>query len=217
MLEVGPGSGYLTRLICEQECVTRYVGIDINAEFLEFLRPRLEELKQLKPGFEYELIATDFEARETVPVDAVIMLAAAHHIPNRKQLFAWVARQLKPGGSAFAYDGSHYLPRLAKLWRKYWRSYRKPTYRSEQANFSTHHMCTIGKYRAIVRGLPELSIENSWYPRLEFPRFSRKLANGLLARSGARKAPEGGYLVGGQRNPLRWFSNEIAVEFRKAS
>lgn len=215
VLEVGPGSGYLTRLICEQDFVTRYIGIDINGEFLEFLRPRLEALKERKPGFSYELVETDFEELTTDPVDAVIMLAAVHHIPNRKQLFHWVNRQLVAGGSVFAHDASHYIPRWMKLLKKYVQSYRKPAYRSVQANFSTHHMCTIGEYRAIQRDIPELRIENCWYSRLEFPRFSRKLVSGLLARSGARQAPEGGYVVGGRRNPLRFFSNLIAVEFRK--
>ena len=160
VLEVGPGSGYLTRLICEQDFVTRYVGIDINGEFLEFLRPRLEALKERKPGFTYELVETDFEELTTQPIEAVIMLAAVHHIPSRKQLFEWVNRQLVPGGSAFAHDASHYLPRWMKLLKKYIQTYRKPAYRSVQANFSTHHMCTIGEYEAIQRGIPDLSIEN---------------------------------------------------------
>jgi protein-L-isoaspartate O-methyltransferase len=215
VLEVGPGSGYLTRLICEQDCVSRYIGIDINGEFLEFLRPRLEELKQRKPGFSYDLVETDFQQLTTEPVEAVIMLAAVHHIPNRKHLFQWVDQQLLAGGGVFVHDASHYLPRWMKLLKKYMQTYRKAAYRSVQANFSTHHMCTIGEYQAIQRDNPGLFIENCWYSRLEFPRFIRKLATRLVARTGAREAPEGGYVVGGQRNPLRFFSNLIAVEFRK--
>ena len=53
--------------------------------------------------------------------------------------------------------------------------------------------------------------------RLEFPRFIRKLATRLVVRTDVREAPEGGYLVGGQRNPLRFFSNLIAVEYRKSA
>ncbi len=44
VLEVGPGSGYLTRVIAEHPAVHRYVAVDINSAFLTHLRPRLAQI-----------------------------------------------------------------------------------------------------------------------------------------------------------------------------
>ena len=53
VLEIGPGSGHLTRVVVEHPAVHRYTAVDINNNFLTHLRPRLASLQ--KPRFNHRI------------------------------------------------------------------------------------------------------------------------------------------------------------------
>jgi len=191
VLEIGPGAGYYTRLICESESVTHYTAIDIGPAFLEYLRPRLEKIKQSKT-FSYDLVLGDVvEADLQGSYDCIVLLSAIHHIPNRLELFEKLNSLLLSDGVIFSFEPSHYLPRIFNLSRKcLFNGYLKRSFYSE--NFSTHHMCSYGEYKEITRKLPQLKIDKVFY---QLPEKTKKF-NWLLL-------------------PKQWFSNEIGIILKK--
>jgi len=192
VLEVGPGSGYYTRTICECESVTRYTAIDINGGFLEYLRPRLDRFAgQAGRPFTFELICDDFRQRSFAdPYDLVVLLSTVHHIPDRVDLFACLCAATAEGGAIFCYEPSHYFPRLRKLVRKCLR----PGY-PMAGDISTHHMCSYGEFRQVARSVPDLELQPIRY---------------VCSESMARHP-----VVRRSQLVRRWMSYEMGVVFRK--
>ena len=197
VLEIGPGSGHLTRMFVEYPGVTRYVGVDINDAFLDHLRPHLASIT--RPGFSFDLVHGTVDDAPRESFDAIVLCSAVHHIPDRRELFAALAARLSSTGVIAAIDPTHYLGRLRKMLRKA----SKPAYLATklrealESRLSTHAMCTLAEYRAVARqtGLAITRAEFSERP----PRVERWRRAGI---------PLG---------PLwRWAAEEIAVEFRHA-
>jgi SAM-dependent methyltransferase len=167
VLELGPGSGYLTRTVTDWPTLTRYVAVDVNPAFLDHVRARLTR-PDLSTAF---IVGTIEDVPAAERFDAVVMCSVVHHIPNRYDLFRAVRRRLRTGGRVFATDPTHYLHRLLKIVRK-WR--RNPGYlaghlaaarRGEP--IGTHAMCTLGEYRAVA------AATNFAVRRVEFDEYSR--------------------------------------------
>lgn len=164
VLEIGPGAGFYTRMICEYPSVRHYTAIDIGQAFLDYLNPRLHILKK-KKKFTYNLICGEV-TREKVKMkyDLIILFSTVHHIPNRIDLFKKLNSMLLKNGSIFCFDPSHYLLRIAQLIKKYFfnRMYQKKYYLNEN-NLGTHHMCTYEEYKKIQKRIPDLKIKNVYY------------------------------------------------------
>ena len=193
ILEIGPGSGYLTRTLVEHPAVRHYVAADLNSAFLEFLRPRLSALN--KPGFLFGLVHGIVDDVPVEPFDAIVLCSSVHHIPDRVELFQALSARLAPGGRIVAVDPTHYVGRVRKMLRKA----AIPGYLTEKlrearaGELSTHAMCTLADYRRVMRlsGLEIARVEFSDRP----PRVERLRAKGL---------PLG---------PLwRWAAEEITIE-----
>jgi 2-polyprenyl-3-methyl-5-hydroxy-6-metoxy-1,4-benzoquinol methylase len=183
VLEIGPGSGYLTRIIATHPSVRRYVAVDINGAFLDDIRPRLSAL--------CGALSTDFITGTVAdaplePFDAVVMCSVVHHIPDRDALFSALAARLRPGGHVLAIDPTHYLLRLRKIFCKIM----TPGHLAhqlelvQQSEFSTHAMCQLGEYRAIAAhtGFKLLRVEFSEQPRRMARWHARGLPLGVLWR-----------------------------------
>ena len=214
VIEIGPGSGFLTRMICEHPAVQHYVAADINQAFLSWLEPRLKKVLGSKPGFSYELVAGDFKEMDLPGSDAVILLAAAHHIPDRQVLFQHLGELLKEGGKVLAIDGSHYLPRMAQLFKKYFAEYHKPEHWQQEHNLSTHHFCTWEEYKSIAKRTASLEISRCCYYEFNFPIFSRKAVSRLWKHiTGEELSPQS--MSCRANNPLRFYSSQIAIEMQR--
>jgi SAM-dependent methyltransferase len=151
VLEVGPGSGYLTRTIVEHAAVRRYVAVDVNPAFLEYLRPRLEGVQ--KEEFTFELFAGTVDQVRASGFDAAVLLSVVHHIPDRERLFSTIGALLNRPGHVLAIDPTHYLLRIRKLLRKVARrGYLDMLLAlARQRQISTHAMCQLAEYRAVTR------------------------------------------------------------------
>jgi len=151
VLEVGPGSGYLTRTIVEHAAVRRYVAVDINPAFLEYLRPRLERVQ--KPHFTFELVAGTVDQLPASGFDAAVLLSVVHHIPDRERLFSTLGTLLNRPGHVLAIDPTCYLLRIRKLLRKVARRGYLDTHLAlvQHGQMSTHAMCQLAEYRAVTR------------------------------------------------------------------
>lgn len=192
VLEVGPGAGFHTRLICEHSDVREYTAVDIGRAFLDYLSPRLEKIRGQR-DFRYDLISGEItEINLTEKFGLIVLLSTVHHIPNRTAFFKKLGDMLADGGFIFCFDPSHYLPRILNLIKKcIFSGYlRKEFYLK---NISTHHMCSLGEYRQITGQMKNLKIEKTFY---KLPKKIEKFK--WLFRSGAL------------------FSNEIGVIFKKA-
>jgi SAM-dependent methyltransferase len=191
VFELGPGAGFHTRLICEYNSVREYTAVDIGQAFLDYLSPKLEKIKERK-NFKYNLISGEItEINLAGKFDLVVLLSTVHHIPNRTELFKKLRDMLTDEGVIFCFDPSHYLPRILGLIKKcIFNGYLRKEFFSK--NISTHHMCSFGEYKRIIRQIGGLKIEKTFY---KLPERLKKF--NWLFPSGAI------------------FSNEIGVILRK--
>lgn len=217
VLEIGPGAGFDTRMICDFPSVKRYVGVDINPAFTDFLQPRLNKFALSKKDFSFSLHTGDFKSMAFEPVNSIIFLSAVHHIPDRNELFASIKEPLVEGGTLFLYEPSHYLPRIDLITRKFLRGYYGPKYRNELSGLATHNFCTAEEFEKVFHKVGQLKMEKCFHLRLEFPFFVNRILRAYLNRKGVFRTPENWFMVEGANNPLRFFANRIAVIAQKST
>ena len=205
ILEIGPGPGFYTRLLCESESVKEYTAIDIVPTFLEYLAPRLGNLVDQHKLDKYTLIEADFMQVEMASCDLIVLLSSLHHIPNRVDLFNKLVTLLNDGGHIICLDPSHYLARLWHLLRKYITRYHKREFWSDYRNLSTHSFCTYEEFVKISARVPQIVITDTYF---ELVRKARVFYN--LDPDGFLKGTTSVYL---KPNWLRWFSFQIGVVF----
>jgi ubiquinone/menaquinone biosynthesis C-methylase UbiE len=147
VLEIGPGSGYYTRQIIECGSLDEYVATDINAKFLEFIEKAISEHDKgirIKSKF---VQLSDLESTD-MQVDAIILLSALHHIPDREIFIKAISRYLTNGGAIFFFEPSHSLARIVQLAWSFalhrWYSTKVVRLRN---NYMTHHFCTVSEMR----------------------------------------------------------------------
>jgi ubiquinone/menaquinone biosynthesis C-methylase UbiE len=166
VLEIGPGGGLLTKQIASYDSVSHLTLLDLGQAFLDFLHPRLESLRDSKPGFTFDLLVQDAKdiSGEDQVYDMVFLSSAVHHIPDRTALFSNLSRLMKPGGVVVCFDPSHYFERLVRLSKRIMKSgYIKKSYYMNRTNLSTHQMCTYGEYKSICKSTGAFEVEDVSY------------------------------------------------------
>ncbi len=165
VLEIGPGSGFYSRLICFYQTVRHYTAVDIGQAFLDFLQPRLERLKKQKE-FNYDLICSEAtNMNSDKKYDLIICLNSVHHVPNRVDLFKKLNSFLTKNGVIFCLEPSYtsfgrFLKMIKKaIAYKYW----SKKYYFNRTNLATHHMCSRGEYKSIIRQISGIKIEKIWH------------------------------------------------------
>ncbi len=150
VLEIGPGSGYYTRQIIDQAFVEEYVASDINTGFLDFIESGIREHPR-GSSVKFERAAIS-ELHNIKSVDAILVLSALHHVPDRPEFVSGLAQLLNPGGFIFFYEPSHSLLRILELALSFARHgwYRTSVVRRRN-NYMTHHFCTIRETMSIAR------------------------------------------------------------------
>lgn len=194
VLEIGPGAGYYTRMICEYESVRFYTAVDICKPFLDYLAPRLDAIKKKKNSFCFELFAGNFtELSLQKKHNLIVLLSTVHHIPNRLELFKWLGELLTENGIILCIDPAHYLLRIRSLLKNclFGRYLKKEFYLCRE-NLSTHHMCTVGEYKKIQKRLSNIQIERLSY---DLPQKVKRRKLWMFSNL--------------------WFSTNIGVVFRK--
>ena len=214
ILEIGPGSGYFSKMICESEFVQSYYGIDINKTFLDFLQPRIQEIVKNKPGFNFKLIRGDFCRTDLPQVDAVVIFSAVHHIPNRVDLFKALSTCLKENGKVLCIEPTHYLPRLYKLIRDFIREYHKRSYWMHRPNLSTHHFCTLAEFIGIASKVNFRVLKVKYYNILWFYYLSRIFSP--LSKDRLNRHSNTLHLkIENQFFLLKYFSSEMGIILNK--
>ncbi|MBX6392557.1 MAG: class I SAM-dependent methyltransferase [Burkholderiales bacterium] len=93
--DIGAGTGYFAVRLARAVPNGRVYAVDVEQEMVAYLekRARHEGLSNLQP-----VPAEPDDARLPEPVDLVLMVNTYHHIEDREEYFARLAKLLKPGG-----------------------------------------------------------------------------------------------------------------------
>lgn len=146
VLEIGPGSGFYTKMIVDCPSVAHYTAVEINQFFGEYLDTCIEDNSDV----DHHVIIGDYDQVTAFDFDTVVAMSSIHHIPDRAQMFAYFSQLSDRDFTLFAFDPAHYIPRIVRLLRKVPRYIRNKTY-SNESSWSTHHFVRIGEYEDICR------------------------------------------------------------------
>jgi ubiquinone/menaquinone biosynthesis C-methylase UbiE len=201
-LELGAGSGYFTRAIAGR------------ADSVTAIEPVPDMQRVLQDGCERHGItnvevlsasATDLPERlPAASIDSAFLIQSLHHMHRRPDVFESLGRVLRPGGRLLLVEPHHNLRRVARLARKWVKSYRRRDFWSREQAWGTHDFLTCGELRALCRhgGFDPPRITGYW-----FPYMSRILPN-IAARF--RLESRLGRLPG-----VRHMAGVLAVETRR--
>ena len=109
VLEIGCGTGPVTRSIAAIDTVTRAVGLDPSPTLLEHAR-RLSREHATVEFHDGDARALPFPDRD---FDAVVFHTTLCHIPGPEQALAEAARVLRPGGQLVIFDADYSTTNVA--------------------------------------------------------------------------------------------------------
>lgn len=156
VLEIGPGSGYYSRFICENEKVESYFFCELNINFREYLINNLNKLQQKKKNFDFYAYDKDFlKEKSDYKFDYIFFLSSFHHIPNRVNYFKKCFNSLSLGGKIIFIEPTHYLFRIFSIFKKFLTNYRKYNKEKILENCSTHAFCTYREFKYISKNFSE--------------------------------------------------------------
>lgn len=146
VLEIGPGSGFYSKLIVDCPSVKHYTAVEINQFFGEYLDTCIKDNSDI----DHHVIIGDYDQVTAFDFDAVVAMSSLHHIPDRARMLAHFSKLSDRDFTLFAFDPAHYIPRIVRLLRKVPRYMRNRTYANE-SSWSTHHFVRIGEFEDICR------------------------------------------------------------------
>jgi ubiquinone/menaquinone biosynthesis C-methylase UbiE len=103
LLEVGCGTGVLTRVLADLDAVESVVGVDLAPSLLDKAR----ELAAGTPNVHFEVADARALPFEDASFDVVIFDSTLSHVPEPERALAEAARVLRPGGTVAAFDGDY--------------------------------------------------------------------------------------------------------------
>jgi SAM-dependent methyltransferase len=166
VLEIGPGSGYYSKYICENINTEHYSFYEIN---LNFKKKMLNELKLLKKNsfFEFRAINKNFlDLSVKNKYDFIFFISSFHHIPDRKAYFEKCFNSLNKGGKIYFFEPTHYIFRILSIIRKFFRIYKYYSKKDILEHCGTHAFLTISEYKYISKRYDNNYIlENYWIVR----------------------------------------------------
>jgi ubiquinone/menaquinone biosynthesis C-methylase UbiE len=201
-LELGAGSGYFTTLIAAHADLV--LAVEPVPDMQAVLTARCR-----RAGLDHVRVvgATAFDLPNHVgeaSVDSAFILQSLHHFHRRDEVFRALGRVVRPGGRLFVVEPHHNLRRVARLFGKYLREYRAPSFWRDERNWATHDFLTRAELRALCRqgGFTDIRMEGYWIP------FSRRLIPDPRVRTRWERAAS--------RLPgLRHFSAVVAMTARR--
>ena len=156
VLEVGSGPGLFSKMIYEHNSVESLSINDINQGFIDFIIE--EEKKTSNRKLLSTYVGDIMEIKIPEKFDMIIIISSLHHMPDRSRLFKLFNELINPGGTIVISEPSHYIKRIYWLLKKI-KMLSTKAYLENIQNFSTHHMCSTGEYKKIIRSINDLSIK----------------------------------------------------------
>tara|TARA_B100001029_G_scaffold155388_1_gene140174 strand:- start:506 stop:1360 length:855 start_codon:yes stop_codon:yes gene_type:complete len=173
VLEVGSGPGLFSRMIYEHKSVVSLSVNDINAGFINFIVEQEKNTNKRKLLNSY--VGDVLEVNIPEKFDMISIVSSLHHMPEREKIFKLFSELLNPQGTIVISEPSHYIKRILWLIKKR-KTISRKMYLENIQNYSTHHMCTVGEYKKIVRKINDLSIQ-----RIDFD-DPKKIQNNLIKK-----------------------------------
>lgn len=202
-VELGAGGGHFTALIARRARAVVAVEPVPDLQRAIELRCRREGLSNVEI-----LGATALEINRHLgraSIDSAFMIHSLHHFHRRPEVFAALARVVRPGGRLFVVEPHHNIRRVVRLVRKYLTIYRPRGLWRQELKWGTHDFLTIGELRSLCRGsgFGEVRISGYWLPGVR-----RTLGDDQRRR--CRVERELGRVPG-----LRHFAAELSLEARR--
>lgn len=99
-------------------------------------------------------------------IDSALIIQSLHHFHRRDEVFRALGRAARPGGRLFLVEPHHNLRRVARLLRKYIKTYRSHRFRANEMNWATHDFLTRGEIYSLCRqgGFEVVRISAHWFP-----------------------------------------------------
>ena len=109
LLEVGCGTGVLTRVLAGIAGVESVVGVDLAPSLLDKAR----ELAAGRPNIRFEQADARALPFADASFDVVVFDSTLSHVPEPERALAEAARVLRPGGWLAVFDGDYATPTVA--------------------------------------------------------------------------------------------------------
>ena len=164
VLEIGPGSGYYSRFICENKNVEYYSFFELNLNFRNALKDNLKQLQIEKKNFRFNSFETQFfENMDNKKYDYIFFFSSFHHIPNRKDYFKKCFELLNTKGKIIFIEPTHYIFRIFVLIKKFLKIYRHYEKSDVLKSCSTHAFCTLGEFKYISKDYKDMyNLKSIW-------------------------------------------------------
>ena len=156
VLEVGSGPGLFSKMIYEHNSVESLSINDINQGFIDFIVEQEKKISNRKLLSTY--IGDIMGIKISEKFDMIIIISSLHHMPERSRIFKLFSELLNLGGTIVISEPSHYIKRIIWLLKKR-KIISKKAYLKNIQNYSTHHMCSTGEYKKIIRSINDLQIK----------------------------------------------------------
>jgi 2-polyprenyl-3-methyl-5-hydroxy-6-metoxy-1,4-benzoquinol methylase len=162
VLEIGPGAGFITRTILNNNPL-HYVAVDIVKPFLDFCQDAISLDKNVSS--ECDFICGDISNLNlNKKFDIIFFLSTLHHIPDREEFINSLLLYCHKETLIISVEPTHYLLRIRQIINRLalYISNRYVKYNNYQ-NLSTHHFLTLNEYRSFSKFKV---IENGfWFPK----------------------------------------------------
>lgn len=162
VLEIGPGSGYYSRYICEHPNVEHYSFYEINDNFRKNLLNLLKLLKKNTFSFNaYDGNFVDQIIKNNY--DFIFFISSFHHIPNRKEYFEKCFDCLNSQGKIYFFEPTHYIFRIIQIIKKFFKTYVFYSKEDFLKNVSTHAFLTMREYKWISKKYSKNLLIKNYY------------------------------------------------------
>ncbi len=153
ILDLGCGSGHLTRLIADSGASV--LGVDASTAMLEQARRSYPELR-------FELARGEALAYEGA-FDAVFSNAALHWMPRAREVAAALFRALRPGGRMVVELGGH--GNVSEVLRAVNQALDELGLGDAERPFAPWYFPRLGEYSALLEDVGFTVRSASWFPR----------------------------------------------------
>ena len=163
-LELGAGTGYFTTLIARR--ADTVLAVEPVPDMQRVLRERC-----VREGVGNVTVigGSALELGSAVPdgtVDSAVLVSCLHHLHRRPEVFASLARAVRPGGRLYLVEPHHNVRRVARLFWKWCTRYRRPAFWRQERHWATHDFLTTREIRRLCAdaGFERVAVSGYWIP-----------------------------------------------------
>ncbi|MBI2526461.1 MAG: class I SAM-dependent methyltransferase [Candidatus Rokubacteria bacterium] len=160
-LELGAGSGYFTALIARR--AERVLAVEPVPDLARLLRERCRAEGLANVEVVTATAETWAAGVAAGAFDSALVIQSLHHFHRRPEVFATLARALRPAGRLYLLEPHHNLLRAARLFRKYLATYHAREFWTDERNWATHDFVTRGELGRLCRGAGFTGVRVSGY------------------------------------------------------